>query len=76
MLVLSRKVNEAIVIPGLNLTIRVAEVSGQRVRLAFDAPRDVQIVRQEILPEMEVQRGAIRSELAESPTATRSQLLV
>lgn len=49
-LVLSRKVGEKILI-GDNITITVYEVlSGGRVRLAIDAPRDVPIYRLEILP--------------------------
>ena len=48
MLVLSRKKNETIVLPDLNLTIRIAEVSGSRVRLAIDAPREVTILRKEV----------------------------
>jgi carbon storage regulator len=49
MLVLSRKENESIVLPGLNVTIRVSEISGNRVRLAVEAPREVQIMRQEVI---------------------------
>ena len=48
MLVLSRKQNETIVLPDLNLTIRVTAISGGRVRLAVDAPREVRILRQEV----------------------------
>ena len=41
MLVLSRKVNEKIVIPSINTSIEVVEVKGGRVRLGIDAPRNV-----------------------------------
>lgn len=47
MLVLSRKENEAVRI-GENVVVRVVAVKGQRVRLAFDAPDDVKILRAEI----------------------------
>jgi carbon storage regulator len=47
MLVLSRKVGEAIVIDG-GISIRVAEVNGGRVRLAVDAPRSVRVDREEV----------------------------
>ena len=47
MLVLSRKVGEAIVIDG-GITIRVAEVHGGRVRLAIEAPRSTRVDREEI----------------------------
>jgi len=49
MLVLSRRINETIVLPGLKTTIRVVSVGGGRVRLSIDAPRDVTILRQELV---------------------------
>lgn len=48
MLVLSRKTHESIVLPDLNITIRVADISGNRVRLAIEAPREIQVLRQEV----------------------------
>lgn len=51
MLVLSRKRDQAIVIEtasGERIVVRVARAS-QLVRLAIDAPRDVRIVREELL---------------------------
>lgn len=50
MLVLSRKVGEKIVI-GNNILVTVIEVIGDRVRLGIDAPRDLPILRQELLSE-------------------------
>jgi carbon storage regulator len=47
MLVLSRKRGERIVI-GPNIELTVVGIHGNSVRLAFDAPRDVFIHRQEI----------------------------
>jgi carbon storage regulator len=47
MLVLSRKVGEAIVIEG-GIRIRVAEVQGGRVRLAIEAPRTTRVDRAEV----------------------------
>ena len=47
MLVLSRKRGERIVI-GPNIELTVVDICGNKVRLAFDAPRDVSIHRQEI----------------------------
>lgn len=47
MLVLSRKVGESIQI-GDDIFVSVVEVKGGRVRLSFDAPKDVKIIREEI----------------------------
>jgi carbon storage regulator len=48
MLVLSRKLNESIVIRD-DVVVTVLEVSGGKVRLGIDAPADVKIVRSELL---------------------------
>ena len=47
MLVLSRKPGEKVII-GDGFTLTVVEVGGGRVRLAFDAPDQVRIVRAEL----------------------------
>ena len=47
MLVLSRKPGEKVVI-GNGITLTVVEVRGDRVRLAFDAPDQVRILRAEL----------------------------
>jgi carbon storage regulator len=47
MLVLSRKIGEAIVIDG-GIVVRVADVHGGRVRLAIDAPRSTRVDREEV----------------------------
>ena len=57
MLVLTRKVQEAIVIAG-KVRVVVAEVQGERVRLAVEAPPDVTVDREEIhLCKMRPTRG-------------------
>jgi carbon storage regulator len=47
MLVLSRKPGEQVII-GDGITLTVVEVRGGRVRLAFDAPAQVGILRAEL----------------------------
>lgn len=48
MLILSRKVDERILIAE-DVWLRVMYIEGGRVGLGFDAPRDVRIVREEVL---------------------------
>jgi carbon storage regulator CsrA len=49
MLVLSRRLNERLVLPGLNVTIEVLAVKGNVVRLGITAPAGVRILREELL---------------------------
>lgn len=48
MLVLSRKVDESIVLPDLGITIKVVSLGNGRVRLGIEAPREVTVLRSEI----------------------------
>jgi carbon storage regulator len=48
MLVLTRKLNEKIVI-GEDLVLTVVEIQRGRVRLGFEAPKQISIMRQELL---------------------------
>ena len=48
MLVVTRKIGERIVIDGA-ITVEVLEVLGNRVRIGIQAPRQVTILRQELL---------------------------
>jgi carbon storage regulator len=49
MLVLSRKLGEKIYI-GENICITVVDIDRGKIRLGIEAPRDVPIFRQELLP--------------------------
>ncbi len=49
MLVLSRKLNEKIVIAG-DIVITVVKIEGNQVRLGIDAPRSVPVYRSELIP--------------------------
>jgi len=48
MLVLSRQKGEAIVIGDGLITVIVQEIRGDKVRLAFEAPKDISIHRKEV----------------------------
>ena len=47
MLILSRKRNEKVMIND-NITVLVVEISGDKVRLGFDAPQEIAIHREEV----------------------------
>jgi carbon storage regulator len=48
MLVLTRKLGEEIVIPSLDVTIRLVEIRGDKVRLGVEAPTEVAVHRREV----------------------------
>ena len=58
MLILSRKLKESIRI-GDDIVIHVLSVSGGRVKLGIEAPTDVGIVREELLPLENKRNGSI-----------------
>lgn len=71
MLVLSRKEGERIAI-GDNITLIVSKVSGNRVTIGIEAPRDVKVVRGELqLPaETEIERETLPNQSESLPRAT------
>lgn len=51
MLVLTRKLNESLMI-GDDIEIKIVEISGKTVKLGVEAPKDIQIFRKEIYEEI------------------------
>jgi carbon storage regulator len=68
MLILSRRLNEKIVI-GDDIVVSVVEVRGDQVKLGIDAPRKVKVFRQEVF-------DAIQEENKKAAAASGLQLPV
>lgn len=64
MLVLSRKVNETIII-NENIVITVVDIRGDKVRLGIDAPKEVPVHRGEVYDA--IRRGETEAKEKERP---------
>ena len=57
MLILSRKINEKVVI-GDDVTISIVEIRGDQVRIGIDAPKKVKVFRQEVYDAIKAENKA------------------
>lgn len=64
-LVLSRKKNETVCI-NADITVTVVEIRGDKVRLAFNAPKEVEIHRQEVYDAIHAKEKATAAPLVTS----------
>lgn len=60
MLVLSRGPTEKIVFPNLNITVEILRIAGNRVRVGVDAPKDIRVLRHELVDEQSDTDAATR----------------
>ena len=63
MLVLSRKVGEAVVIAG-GIVVRVLDAGGGRIRLGVEAPEEVLVLREEIAARLDIPSARAESRSA------------
>lgn len=56
-LTLSRKIGESVLM-GEDIRVTVTEIRGSHVRLTFDAPASIKILRQEVHDEIQAERAA------------------
>ncbi len=73
MLILSRKINESIVV-GEVIEVKILEVAGERVKIGISAPRDVSIVRRELLDQVQAENVAAASQEASQISDLARQL--
>ena len=71
MLVLSRKLNQEIII-GDGIKVRVLKIKGNTIRLGIDAPREVKIVRGELPIDVDLPRVESTTESAANVTVVFS----
>ena len=57
MLILSRKVNEKVMI-GDDISVSIIEVRGDQVRIGVDAPKSVKVFRQEVFDAIKAENKA------------------
>ena len=62
MLVLSRKKDQNLLFPNLGITVEILRVDGKTVRIGVDAPKDIRVLRGEL-----VDRDAIKQETPSKP---------
>ena len=60
MLILQRKKNESVII-GENIEVTVLEIGMDWIKLAFEAPKDVSILRKELAEAASVNREAAKT---------------
>ena len=66
MLILSRKINEKVVI-GDNITVSIIEIRGDQVRIGIDAPKIVKVFRQEVFDAIKAENKAASQSMAVIP---------
>ncbi len=72
MLVLTRRPGESIVI-GQNVIITVIEIKGGQVRIGIDAPRDVQVHREEVYEQVRLENIAAVASSEKAKEALRDK---
>ena len=66
MLILSRKVNEKIMI-GDDISVSIIEIRGDQVRVGVDAPKSVKVFRQEVFDAIKAENKAAAQSVAVLP---------
>lgn len=74
MLVLTRKIGEAIVIDD-NIKITVVQVKGKQVRIGVDAPKETKIHREEVYQSIQEENRAAMNSMAQGLPKVKTGVL-
>ncbi len=74
MLVLQRKKNQSLVING-NVTVSILEIGSDWIKLAIEAPKDVKILRAELVEAAQANQEAAEGLNADSVEALKNLVL-
>ena len=66
MLILSRKINEKIMI-GDDISVSIIEIRGDQVRIGVDAPKSIKVFRQEVFDAIKAENEAAAQSTATLP---------
>jgi carbon storage regulator len=66
MLILSRKINEKIMI-GEDVSVSIIEIRGDQVRVGVDAPKTVKVFRQEVFDAIKAENKAAADSMTALP---------
>jgi len=72
MLILSRKVDEKVII-GDDIKISIIEIRGDQVRIGIDAPKKVKVFRQEVYDAIKAENKAASKSVTVIPTVNFSK---
>lgn len=65
MLILTRRINERVMIDDGSIIVRILGVHGNQIRLGFEAPKDVSIHREEIFERIQAGESPVQKKLTE-----------
>ena len=69
MLILARRINEAIVI-GDSIRVSIIDIKGDQVKLGIEAPRQVKVYRQEVYEAIQAENREAARSAASRPAGT------
>ena len=73
MLILTRKEDQSVVFPNCGIVVHVLSVKGRTIKLGFEAPKDIEVLRGELLGDSSTPPTARSASVAAGKTSTTSE---